>query len=111
MSRKPRPGQPWDRKERPFRRVVILEVVANKVTYQSSTKPNDVLTVELELFRTMYRKGSWTEIQTRKAREQRRHGLAQIRQEQSAGVVDGTVYCTCKTTQGRKYCPIHKLER
>lgn len=63
MGKKPKPGQPWDRKTRPFRRVVILETVADKVTYRSNAKPYDVLTVGLESFRTMYQKGSWDENQ------------------------------------------------
>ena len=58
MGGKPKPGQPWDHKQIPSVRVVVLETVANKVTFRSK-RTDDVRTIELETFTDLYRKGDW----------------------------------------------------
>lgn len=75
MGGKPKPGQPWDHKQIPSVRVVVLETVANKVTFRSE-RTDDVRTIELETFTDLYRKGGWgedaTETAARSARPRRR---------------------------------------
>jgi len=66
MGGKPKPGQPWDHKQIPSVRVVVLETVANKVTFRSK-RTDDVRTIELETFTDLYRKGDWNEDPTAKA--------------------------------------------
>jgi hypothetical protein len=63
MGGKPKPGQPWDHKQIPSVRVVVLETVANKVTFRSR-RTDDVRTIELETFTDLYRKGDWSEDPT-----------------------------------------------
>lgn len=75
MGGKPKPGQPWDHKQIPSVRVVVLETVANKVTFRSE-RTDDVRTIGLETFTDLYRKGGWgedpTETAARSARPRRR---------------------------------------
>lgn len=75
MGGKPKPGQPWDHKQIPSVRVVVLETVANKVTFRSE-RTDDVRTIELETFTDLYQKRDWsedpTETAARSARPRRR---------------------------------------
>jgi hypothetical protein len=51
-----RPSQIWERRERPFRTVRVIERVAGKVTYQSTARHDDVVTISVATFKAIYRK-------------------------------------------------------